>query len=150
MTPVSSEQRRQMIAEAAYFRAERRGFSGGDPIADWLEAEAEVDTNLARHAVLDALDARLALANERLQALRKRFAGMKSDVRDELAEDLAKLQKLRDSFHNKVEVIRAQGEHAGEKARQRAERAKQQAEKAWEQISRALERLATRRSERID
>ena len=32
---------RQMIQEAAYFRAERRGFVGGDPVADWLAAEAE-------------------------------------------------------------------------------------------------------------
>ena len=32
-----------MIAEAAYFRAERRGFQGGCPIQDWLEAECEID-----------------------------------------------------------------------------------------------------------
>lgn len=30
------------IAEAAYLRAERRGFNGGDPLLDWLEAEKEV------------------------------------------------------------------------------------------------------------
>jgi hypothetical protein len=39
--------RRQMIQEAAYFRAEKRGFQGGDPVADWLAAEAEIDA-LAR------------------------------------------------------------------------------------------------------
>ena len=38
---------RQMIQEAAYFRAERRGFSGGDPVADWLAAEAEIDAMLS-------------------------------------------------------------------------------------------------------
>lgn len=32
-----------MIAEAAYFRALARGFQGGDPIDDWLAAEAEVN-----------------------------------------------------------------------------------------------------------
>ena len=43
-TPVTSEKRYQMIAEAAYFRAEKRGFVGGDAAAqDWLEAEAEID-----------------------------------------------------------------------------------------------------------
>ncbi|MEZ5579556.1 MAG: DUF2934 domain-containing protein [Candidatus Competibacteraceae bacterium] len=31
-----------MIAEAAYFRAERRGFQGGCPMEDWLEAEHEI------------------------------------------------------------------------------------------------------------
>ncbi len=40
-----------MIAEAAYFRAERRGFSAGHELADWLEAEAEVDATL-RHSDL--------------------------------------------------------------------------------------------------
>jgi|KBSMisStandDraft_5_1062788.scaffolds.fasta_scaffold1138747_2 hypothetical protein len=34
---------RQMIREAAYFRAEARGFGGGDPVEDWLAAEAEID-----------------------------------------------------------------------------------------------------------
>jgi hypothetical protein len=38
--------RRRMIAEAAYFRAEARGFQAGDSLRDWLEAEAEVDAIL--------------------------------------------------------------------------------------------------------
>ena len=40
------EQRHCMIAEAAYYRAERRGFDGGDPVADWLDAEAETEALL--------------------------------------------------------------------------------------------------------
>jgi hypothetical protein len=40
------ERRRSLIAEAAYFRAERRGFTPGCEAADWLAAEAEVDTAL--------------------------------------------------------------------------------------------------------
>jgi hypothetical protein len=40
------DERRQRIAEAAYFRAERRGFAGGDPVADWIDAEHEVDAEL--------------------------------------------------------------------------------------------------------
>lgn len=31
-----------MISEAAYFRAERRGFAPGNELADWLEAEQEI------------------------------------------------------------------------------------------------------------
>jgi len=34
--------RHQMIKEAAYFRAEERNFIGGDPVEDWLAAEAEI------------------------------------------------------------------------------------------------------------
>ena len=43
---VGEEQRRHMIAEAAYYRAEHRGFDGGDPLQDWLVAESEIDSML--------------------------------------------------------------------------------------------------------
>lgn len=43
---VSEDARRAMIAQAAYLRAERRGFAGGDEVEDWLAAEAEVDALL--------------------------------------------------------------------------------------------------------
>jgi DUF2934 family protein len=46
--PMSAEQRHALIAETAYRRAERRGFQGGDPVADWLESEKEVDALLRR------------------------------------------------------------------------------------------------------
>ncbi|MCK9388898.1 MAG: DUF2934 domain-containing protein [Sulfuritalea sp.] len=35
--------REQMIAEAAYFHAERRGFAPGNEMSDWLRAEADVE-----------------------------------------------------------------------------------------------------------
>jgi hypothetical protein len=41
---VSAEQRRRMIAEAAYYIAMRHGH--GNPDRDWLEAEAQVDAML--------------------------------------------------------------------------------------------------------
>ena len=45
---ISEDVRRGMIAQAAYLRAERRGFSGGHDREreDWLAAEAEVDALL--------------------------------------------------------------------------------------------------------
>jgi len=39
---VDAAKRRELIAEAAYYREEKRGFSPGGEIGDWLEAEAEV------------------------------------------------------------------------------------------------------------
>ena len=42
----SPEMHREMVAVAAYFRAEQRGFAPGDPTADWLEAEAEIEHQL--------------------------------------------------------------------------------------------------------
>ena len=35
-------ERNEMIAVAAYFHAERRGFAPGDPLHDWIMAEAEI------------------------------------------------------------------------------------------------------------
>ena len=45
--PVSHDRRHALIAETAYLRAAARGFSGGDPVADWLESEREVDALLS-------------------------------------------------------------------------------------------------------
>jgi hypothetical protein len=35
--------RREMIAREAYLLAAQRNFQGGDPVIDWLEAEAKID-----------------------------------------------------------------------------------------------------------
>ncbi|MGH8267539.1 MAG: DUF2934 domain-containing protein [Steroidobacteraceae bacterium] len=43
---ISAEGRREMIAQAAYLRAERRGFAPGRETEDWLAAEQEVDALL--------------------------------------------------------------------------------------------------------
>jgi hypothetical protein len=42
-TPITAEKRWRMVSEAAYFKAQRRGFAGGDAKHDWAEAEAEID-----------------------------------------------------------------------------------------------------------
>ena len=39
---MSPEERHQMIALAAYYRAEQRGFVNSDPLLDGLEAETEI------------------------------------------------------------------------------------------------------------
>lgn len=44
--PITSEERHRLIAQAAYLRAEKRGFQNGDPEQDWLEAEKEIDAAL--------------------------------------------------------------------------------------------------------
>jgi len=39
---VTPEERQDMIAEAAYYIAEQRGFQGDLALNDWLQAEAEI------------------------------------------------------------------------------------------------------------
>jgi hypothetical protein len=45
-TGIDTEQRQRLITEEAYLIAERRGFQGGDPSQDWVEAERLVDYRL--------------------------------------------------------------------------------------------------------
>jgi hypothetical protein len=40
---ITPEERNRMIAEAAYYRAERRGFATGGEMEDWVQAETEID-----------------------------------------------------------------------------------------------------------
>jgi DNA anti-recombination protein RmuC len=178
---VSEDQRRQMIADEAFLRAERRGF-GGDAVSDWLEAEAVVDARLEQSAdaaqpadtgsqhsapvgqsVNDPLrsesgeqrtptpagssdqrtwssqlDEQLAMANERLRALRTRLADAKAGAREELSRDIEQLAKLRDRFRKKRDEIHRKGEGAGDKARQ-------QAAEIWQDISQIFERIKPRK-----
>ncbi len=66
---VNPEERERLIREAAYLRAEQRGFSGGSPDEDWMAAEAEIDEMLTRKAGLfqsgnKALDSARATARQ--------------------------------------------------------------------------------------
>ena len=49
--PVSAEARHDMIATAAYYRAERRDFAPGGELQDWYEAAAEIDRQLDLRSV---------------------------------------------------------------------------------------------------
>ncbi|MEO6974339.1 MAG: DUF2934 domain-containing protein [Gallionella sp.] len=44
-----NQNRRSMIATAAYYHAEQRGFNGVSEMQDWLEAEAEIDAPEKKH-----------------------------------------------------------------------------------------------------
>lgn len=118
ITGMDAGQRWQMIAEAAYFIAEHRGFDGGDPLQDWFAAEAEIDRMLgagqleepaevaaymrlreevskAFAQVQDAVDAAaLKAAFERGLAEAKRLEGQSVEVMHKVAarlrEDLAR------------------------------------------------------------
>jgi hypothetical protein len=46
MGSISPEQWRTMVAEAAYYRAQQRGFDGGSAEQDWFEAEEEIRRSL--------------------------------------------------------------------------------------------------------
>jgi hypothetical protein len=140
---ISTEQRKQMIAEAAYFRAERRGFNGGsgDAFSDWVQAEGEVDERLRRIEIehfIERLEEALLAANKKLTTLKRKAAGIKADARMEWQQDVERLTKLRDALRPKLEEIRTQGERAGRQLRG-------QAEKIWDELSEITRRGAQQR-----
>jgi len=48
-TTIPDDMRRQWVAEAAYFIAEKRGFDPQYDTENWEEATRQVDAELARH-----------------------------------------------------------------------------------------------------
>jgi F0F1-type ATP synthase membrane subunit b/b' len=136
--------RRERIAEAAYFRAEKRGFRGGDPVADWIDAEHEVEAQLRRdehHRLLEELETRLATAGKKLKSLRKKVSTLTAEARKEVEQDVQKLAKLRDALEKRLDEAREQGAEASYKA-------KQHAEKLWSEISETIRRTGARRKPR--
>jgi hypothetical protein len=133
----SPMQRRQMIAEAAYYRAEKRRFSGGEDLRDWLEAEAEVDRRLRKREIehfVERLDEGLVIVNKQLTSIKKKVSRVATEARAEWQHDLEKLAKLRDTLKPKLDEIRVQGEHVSQEARQRAER-------MWDEITEIARRI---------
>ncbi len=46
---ITKEERWNLVAKAAYFRAEKRHFAAGHDLSDWMEAEREVDAAHITH-----------------------------------------------------------------------------------------------------
>jgi hypothetical protein len=61
---LSEDERRRMVAEAAYYRAERRGFAAGGEVEDWLTAEREVNQRLAVHSATQRAPERLGATSQ--------------------------------------------------------------------------------------
>lgn len=133
----TGDQRQQMIAEAAYFKAERRGFNGGDAVRDWCEAEAEIDARLRQHEdgqFVERIEEVLESVTTRLAAARRKAARLSSEARSEWERDLNRLAALRDMLNPKLVELKEQGERAGRKARE-------QAEKIRDEVAELVQRL---------
>lgn len=121
----AQDQRQQMIAEAAYFRAERRGFNGGDAVRDWCEAEAEVDAQLREIEQAQCaarIEEAIEMASKKLASVRRKAARLSAGARAEWQKDVDKLVILRDALKPKLAEIREHGEQAGLVLREQAER----------------------------
>src|SRR4249920_3153825 len=98
---VTPEERHRMIAKSAYFRAQERGFVGGDPVADWIDAERMVDRQLCELAtarMLERFESGVATAAKKLSSLKRRVSTLATGARTELHADVEKLAVLKESL----------------------------------------------------
>lgn len=163
MPTVSAHRRREMIAEAAYYRAEKRGFTGGDPVADWVAAEAEVDALLngasapraapkkkrtavkvdaAPQRIMQELAERLeeaaGAATSRLAALRRKLSRIKGEAREDFELDVERLAELRARVRASLKELSEQGENASREARKRAEAVRAEIATVLERVAQKL------------
>jgi len=148
--PVTPEERYRMIAEAAYFRAEKRGFVGGDMAEDWLLAEAEIDRLLQqrqepekaavvspKRAFLERLEAAHRDWDARFDILKAKVSEAKTGLREELRQEIEALAAKWAAIEVMRQELRQRAEDAGEDL-------KEGMEKAWQELQDALHRLASR------
>lgn len=100
---ISAEERHRMIAEAAYFKAEQRGFRWGDSVDDWLAAEAEIDELLGIPSKKDRQD--LAAYQRMRQELVRILAGV---------GDTVNVETIRLAFDRAAKEVRDAGGYAAD------------------------------------
>ncbi len=103
---ISGEERRRMVAEAAYFRALQRGFAGGSPEDDWYTAEAEI---------LRCFPAGMPSAKQQKQELAA-YKKLRAEVQRLLGEAREKVSgdTLQEAFGRASEEIKRAGGYSAE------------------------------------
>lgn len=144
---MSPERRNEMIAVAAYYRAERRGFAESDPVSDWLAAESEIDqllhTGMERpradtaHEFLHRLEMQVGEWDRRFDELKAEAKSLKAKARTEYNNDLKALQARRAALGETLHDLGKRSGDAFDELRQGAER-------AWTELREAMEQLAGR------
>ncbi len=127
--PISAAQRERMIAEAAYFRAEHRGFQPGDPVADWIEAEAEIDRLLEGRSA-----AGLESSREEKGAWEERLEAQLRQLERTLRSFTESTRKVRGRTRAEMEgVLRSLSERQA-KARTKLAEFHESSEVAWDDL----------------
>jgi hypothetical protein len=117
---VPTEQRHLMIAEAAYYHAERRGFQGSDPIADWMEAEKEIEALLcraptpnkektAKEIFEDHLETQLKEWDKQISGWKRKAKKVDGDARRHIDIQLETHREQRVAARDKLKELRQRG-----------------------------------------
>jgi hypothetical protein len=120
-----SEEKHRMIATAAYYRAQKRGLSDGDPVADWLEAEKEIEA-LSQKA--DGADTN-GHENEAYRRMRAEFRKILAGAQDTINADT-----IRQAFDRAAKEIKELGEYVPETVDRAGKRLKKEVAAAVEKM----------------
>lgn len=133
--------RHQMIATAAYYRAEQRSFNGSTPEADWYAAEIEIDRLLQGDTengkTIEHLETLLADWDVQFEKLKDRVAKAKTRTRAEYEKQLLAIADKRIAINEKIKDLR---QHTGEVW----DELKHSIENTWGEIRRETEHVASR------
>ena len=133
----TAEEKHRMIANAAYFRAQKRGFADGDPVADWIEAEKEIEA-LLQQADNGGSSRQEHAAYERILAEFKKFlAG---------AQDTISTDTVKHAFERAVKEIKELGEYVPETVDRAGKRLKKEVAAAVEKMGPRWDSISERGS----
>ena len=129
LSGAAAERRQSMIREAAYFRAQRRGFVGGNAVDDWLEAEAEVDHMLDEEAARGSSDGLGPI--EQFEA---QLAALDQEMRRLVGK--ARQRGLRDPDRDRERAGEAAA--AARQCRKKARRLRERSAEAWDEMKKGV------------
>lgn len=139
---LSLEHLHLMISEAAYYLAEHRGFQGGDPVSDWLEAEFQIvneplagKPNPEKEALQEKYTRHLDDASTMLNNLKIKVKKAKADIRHNAEIQMEDVRTRHASLNKKINELRNDGESAWEDL-------KSTIEKSWVEMQNAINNIA--------
>jgi len=130
------EERHHKIETAAYYRAEKRGFSDADPVSDWLEAEREIEATFKQMADGEAGTQEHA-AYQRMRAeFKKILAG---------AQDTINADTISQAFERSGRELKALGKFVPATVDRAGKRLKQEVAAAVEKMGPRWDALSEKR-----
>jgi hypothetical protein len=131
--PYSAEQKRRMIAEAAYYRAQKRGFANSDPVQDWLVAEAEIDEYFENLRNYETQNQEIAA----YEKMRRRMKKILAETRDNINVETFKqaFEKVNKEFKDIGEFLPETVDKASKKLKQETAVAVEKLGSNWKDFS---------------
>lgn len=143
--PITREQRYQMISDAAYFRAESKGFIG-DSAQNWIEAEAEVDRALLQSGQLQPSPKQIL--QQKLEGQLKELDALYETIKLQAslgkAELRTELEKQMDALSHKRQVAQVKLQELSKRTEGAWEDLKDGTEKAWDDMRQTINQIANR------